>query len=622
MKDLKLSLIIEALDRATEPLRKVGAGLKGVEERVHKLHGAMQKLGMAEFIGGAFLTGGALAAGHAIFDLTDKVAEMGDAALKSAEKTGASVEEMARWSWVAKQLGMDADGLNHAFAMMNVHVGNAIKGQKGEVDALKLVGLGMKEVRALSADPSALFGRIIEGYQAIKNPAAQAVAAQGIFSRSWMEMAPLLKAPRGEIAALMEQLKKAHFVMTTEDAEAAKKFEISKGNMGLAVSVLGMRIGRELIPRLTEVMDKIADWIESLKSEDIDRFTDAVGKLADELPALLPKVENIVDKLVDFADATAKAIDNTNVLKGVLIALATVMSAQVLVAIAGTAWSIGSVGVAALRAVPLIASLIPEIEGLSGAMAAFDLVMDANPVGAIVLAIGALIAVIAAVGFAVYELHDHWDDVVDWWADLWDNMQREMSVIFPWFDEVAGYADYIKDHWKGWGDWWKGVMDSAVKAFSDGWKRMTDAIPPWAKTMLKVGVKVIEAGAIAMAPGLAAGVFAGNALAHNLPARSDPRNRAAHMSTTHLHHLLGRIAASLPADAPSAPAKAAAGASPKFSKDMAPLHSAAAPASATRAAAPQLLGTIFIKAEPGTSVQKVQKSAGVDFAYRGVFPSG
>ncbi|HEX4196742.1 MAG TPA: hypothetical protein VHZ26_04810 [Caulobacteraceae bacterium] len=600
MKDLRLNLVVEALDRATAPLRRIGAGLQALEQRTSKLHAAFTKLGLTELIGGAAIAGAAAEAGRAIWDVTNRVAEMGESLLRSSEKTGVSVEAMQRLGWAAKQLGVDADGLNHAFAMMELHVGNALKGNKQEIEALRLAGVSMKEIKALSNDPGAMFTRILDGMERIKNRSALAVAAQGLFSRSWVDMAPLLRAPREEIAALMDQLQRAHAVMTKEDAEASKKFIEAKQNMGLAVLGLGNRIGIALIPKLTDAIDKVTKWIESLNDDDVKHFTDAVTKLADQFVAMLPKIEKIIVKAVDLADKLLKLSDNTNVVKGAFIGLSAVLATQAAVALVSATGSIVSIGIASVRAAVLVASLIPAVFGLTDAMTLLDIAMDANPIGLIALAIEAAIVVIGLFIFALVELHNHWDEIV------------------------------------------KGLEDGCrkiEKAFTD----LESKMPKWLQTLLNAGgaalsIQFPALGAITrLIDGLARAPAPGG---QQQPGRSVPGGRpspspgspAGHRSpadwkpTPDRRSLPGlpslsklHIAISNAMAAPGQTHDRAAGHLPTLLVRAA--SPAVAPAPASQPSSSQLLGTIVVKAEQGTSVSRVEKAAAVDFRWnRGALP--
>jgi len=164
-------------------------------------------------------------------------------------------------------------------------------------------------------------------------------------------------------------------------------------------------------------MNKIANWIEGLSDDAVNKFADAVGKLADDFVKLLPTIQKVVEKGVDLADKLLKLADNTSLVKGVFVALAGVLTAQVIVSVVSTAASITSVGVAAVRAAGLIWSLIPAVGGLTDAMVLFDLALDANPIGVIALAIGALIAALALLGLGIVAVHDHWDDIVTFMED-------------------------------------------------------------------------------------------------------------------------------------------------------------------------------------------------------------
>ena len=594
MKDLKLNLIVQALDRATAPLRRIGAGLQGLEQRTLKLRSAFKTLGLTELIGGAFLAGAAAEGAHAIWDLTNRVAEMGESLLRSSEMTGVSVEAMQRWGWAAKQLGVDADGLNHAFAMMEFHTGEALKGQKLSVQALQLVGLNMKEVRRLSKDPGAMFARILDGFSRIKNQSVLAVAAQGIFSRSWVEMAPLLKAPREEIARLMDQLQKAHGVMTKEDAEASKKFIQAKQNMGLAVSGLGMRIGHALIPKLTDAIDKITAWIESLSDQAVKNFTDAVGQLADEFVKLLPKIQDLVLKAIDLTDKLLKLSDKTGVVKGAFIALTTVLATQAIVAMVSTTASIVSIGVASVRAAALVIGLIPAITGLTDVMGILDIAMDANPIGLIALAIEALIAVIALLVFGLVELHNHWTEI------------------------VTGMEDGCR---------------KIEKAFAD----LESKMPKWLQNLLNAG-----GAALAIRfPALGSLAKLVDDLAHApppskaAPAKGSPPDKAAandHTASlpalTKLQAVIDGLNAAAERDGdPTAPEpthRRHRPGAPDYRTPSSLLRPPApAPAPAPAPSPSQVLGTIVIKAEQGTAVLSVKKSAGVDFRWdnRGMLPA-
>lgn len=412
MKDLKLQLIIDALDRATAPLRKVSDALSKVGERAEKLKHSLHKLGLAEFIGGAFFTGVGIEAGRGILELADKFSEAGEAALKQSKQTGASMQAMQQWTWAAKQMNVESESVVRGFGMMEFHLSQALSGNKESIRSLGLLGISLKEIKALSSDPSALFGRMLEGFGALRTDLDRARVGREIFGRGWSELAPLIKAPREEIEEMMDQLKRAHVLMTEKDGKAAEDFARAKRNMGLAIEGLSIRIGRALIPSLTNAIKKVTDWIESLKEDAIQTFADAIGTLAKDFTDLLPSIERLVPKVIHLIDKILGLLKHTKALKLAFGALVTFLAVQAAVALIGTAASILNIGTAAFSAAAMIVGLIPEIAGLTDVMALLDLAMDANPIGVLALAIGALLAAIVLLGLAFYWLAENWKDVV------------------------------------------------------------------------------------------------------------------------------------------------------------------------------------------------------------------
>lgn len=500
MKDLKLNLIVAALDRATAPLTKIAEGIEKVEHHAEKLHHVLHKLGLAEFVGGAFFTGALIEGGHEAIELADKIAEVGEAALKASTATGVHIEEMQRWQYAGKQFGVDADTVNRSFGMMTWNAAQALGGLKQARGAFKLLGISMKELRHLSNDPSAMIERIMRAFNGLTNNTKRIAAGRAIFGRGFAEIAPLLAAPREEIEEFFDQINRSGSVMSKEDAENAERWLQAKNNMGVAVGGLERKIVSKLLPALTSVTNKISKWIESLSPASIDHFTDAVEQLTNRLPALLPRIESLIGKAITLADKLLDLTNHTKTLKVVFGSLVGFMAAQAVVAFASTAANIAKIGIAAVTAVPLLMGLIPAITGVTDVMAALDLALDANPIGVIALLIGAVIAVIGGLIYAGYEVVTHWDGIVKWWKGVWEKFKLPITLAFPAIVAFALLVNAIYKNWGGITAWFKKTWDSVVDVFSSAWKRIESLTPDWLKMLLKVGAL----GVAVTMPGVAA----------------------------------------------------------------------------------------------------------------------
>jgi hypothetical protein len=499
MKDLKLSLIVAAIDRATAPLRKVTDGLKGLEERGERLKKTFQKISFGGILGGGLIIGGAIEAGRGLYELTNKTAELGEQFLHMAIKSGASVEQIQRLRFAAKQLGVDEDGLSQVFFRFQTHLANGVMGNKETVKALAQLGIGTKELKRLTKDPNEAFLRLVDGFTKLRNPTQRAKLAMDLFSRSGYQILPMLTAGRAEILRFMGQLDAAHAVMSTADAKASEEFIQNKNRMGLALQGLQMRIGIALLPVMSGLIEKLALVVRNLQPAVLTRFTLAMAKLIDQLPALIDLFSKLLDFVAWLVPKVMAVTERFGGLKNVLIAVAAIMAGEFLLnvirlgsAIWGLVEAVGALKFAgliggALSAAGALLSLIPAITSAADVMAVFDLAMDANPIGLIVIAVAALAA-------GAYVLIRYWKPITAFFSNV--------------CDQVASY-------------------------FTNLWKHITDGMPAWLKTGLKIGA---IGGAIAINPTLGVGLAASAAVgAVARPAPSRAAAAPASRADVHLH---------------------------------------------------------------------------------------
>jgi hypothetical protein len=500
MKDLKLSLIVQALDRATAPLRAIGGGLKGLEERAEHLGHSFKGLELASFLGGGLVIGAAAEAGKSLYELTDRVAETGEALLHSAIKSGATVEQMQRLSFAAKQLGVDQDGLSQVFFRFQTHLANGLQGQKETVQALKLLGISMRDAKRLSADPHEAFLRLVDGFSAIQNPTLRAKMAMDLFSRSGYQILPMLTAGREEIEKFENQLDAAHAVMTTEDAKASEEFIQKKNRMALVLQGLQMRIGVGLLPVMSRLVDKLSDVVGKLQPSVVTRFADSMGKLVDQLPALI----NLFSQLLDFVGWIVPRFmalsDQVGGLKTVLIILGGIMGVEFVANVITAVTAIGKfvallrimkgleIAGAIISATGAIFRFAPALALATDAMFALDVAMDANPIGVIALAIGLVVAAVGALAFGVYELIKHWGQIGPFFAGLWAGVTKGVGVALTAISaSVVLPVALVMKAWGGLTAWFANLMAGVEKAFADAWKRITIGVPAWLSGLLKAG---------------------------------------------------------------------------------------------------------------------------------------
>jgi hypothetical protein len=500
MKDLKLSLIVQALDRATAPLRSIGAGLKGLEERTEHLGRSFKRLELAGFLGGGLVIGAAAEAGRGLYELTNKVAELGEGFLHASIKSGATVEQMQRLGFAAKQLGVDQDGLSQVFFRFQTHLANGLKGQKDTVASLRLLGISMQEAKRLSKDPHEAFLRLVDGFTAIKNPTVRAKLAMDLFSRSGYQIMPMLTAGRAAIKGFEDQLDAAHGVMSNEAAEAAEKLIQKLRNLSVTLQGLQMQIGVALLPVMSRFVDKVTDVIVHLKPAVIARFTDSLGKLIEQLPALI----NLTSQLLDFVAMAAPRFlawsDKVGGVKNVLIALGALMAGEFVVNALTAVVALGKfiallrimkgleIAGSVLSAAVAILKIVPALALATDAMFAFDVALNANPIGLIALAIGIVVAAVGTLAFGVYELIKHWSGVTAFFGVLWGSVTKLFAQAAKAISiSTALPLAILRQSWAGVTAWFTNLLAGVERAFAGAWKRISAGTPDWVANLLKAG---------------------------------------------------------------------------------------------------------------------------------------
>lgn len=102
----------------------------------------------------------------------------------------------------------------------------------------------------------------------------------------------------------------------------------------------------------------------------------------------------------------------------------------------------------------------------AGAVRALTMAMIANPIGAI---IAAVVAVVAALVYFFTQTETGkriWADFVEFLGQAWDKIKEWASAAWEW---IVGI-------WNGLGEWFSGVWDSAVAGVSGAW----DSVKEWA----------------------------------------------------------------------------------------------------------------------------------------------
>ena len=158
--------------------------------------------------------------------------------------SGLTTEQASRLRVVAEALGVSTDTLGRGIGIMLKTAGNAPK---------EFAKFGAEIVRTKdgAVDANATFNKLIDRLKAIKDPAEQNAAGAKLLGKAWKEMAPLIDAGSASLQQLEAAVPKGE-IIHPEDVAQARDMKQAFAELEDAAKGLGMEVGKQLAPTLTE----------------------------------------------------------------------------------------------------------------------------------------------------------------------------------------------------------------------------------------------------------------------------------------------------------------------------------------------------------------------------------
>jgi phage-related protein len=216
---------------------------------------------------------------------------------------------------------------------------------------------------------------------------------------------------------------------------------------GLLISVAGLLAG--ISPAVAILARALGQLFNVLESSGV------FAELSSALEIITPSLAMLINLLVrQLAPELPILITLLAQVSTVLITLVAAGLNTVLTGVIGL-----------LRAFPF---LVPLIGAITAAWLAWNLVMSANPIGLIIIAIAALIG---AVTLLATHWHRVWTDISNWGKDAWEFLTHGWGqFLIPGLTLIRLTVGFVADHWRqawqdmtGWAvDGWHAIYDNAI----------------------------------------------------------------------------------------------------------------------------------------------------------------
>jgi hypothetical protein len=351
------------LDKIGSAALNVGRSIGGLRSSIMGLIGPFAQLGVAV---------GAIGMATMVKDAVG----LGSELVKLSTITGVSVERLQELQYAAKQSDVDVGTFDSALKRLSKTIAAAQKGGKEQVAMFKAVGLSVADLKKLKVDE--VFERVASAIANMSNETHRSETAMGAFGKSGQELLPVLMEGAWGLKVLAEEAR-ATGLMTEDTARKSKEFgdimtKVTQHIKGLSYEILGV-----LLPSMKDGAQGMDDWITTNKEW------------------LTTNIVSVIRDIVDMARAFARIV--TNDVVPAVAALRPVFDV-----VAGV---IGKGNAMLLTFTAVVApSVLVAIAGITKAVIGLGIALVANPIGA------AIIAVVAAIGYAAYVIYNRWDEIV------------------------------------------------------------------------------------------------------------------------------------------------------------------------------------------------------------------
>lgn len=371
------------------------------------------------------------------------------------------------------KLGKVSDGLNKA-AVPALAVGTAIFG----------AGLQFGQMAA-SAEQSSGAVQTVFGAAAskVEEFASRSAGAVGLSSQQYNELSAVTGTALKAAGVSVDELAGKNDQLITRGADLASVFG---GTTAEAVSAMGAAFRGEFDPLerygLTLTMTQVN---AELAARGQDKLGGAAGEAAKKQAILDLIMQQSAGSAGNFAreadtasgaqERSTAAFADAGAKLGEVLLPAMTKFAEIATTVAK--WVKENSGLVTTLAI-VLGVLAGGVMVATGVMTILNLVMAANPIGAVILAVTALIAIIALLVMnwdkVVKFLSDSWSGFTKWWGDGMTKIGRQWNDMWAGIGKWAkdtwnGFTGFFKDGWNGFTGWWGRGMDKIGRQWNSLW---------------------------------------------------------------------------------------------------------------------------------------------------------
>ena len=423
MSALKLSFIIEAIDRATATVRAVNERVDSVTEPVRRVRASFNSLlqeshlpklaaqakvvsdkfsdvvGSLRGIGGAALVVAGAAA--AMWFPLKHVIDAGSKVNDTAAMLGTSARDFQRVAYALGLDGSSAEDAANSLRFLQKNAVDALTSNKEMAIWFRRAGMSASFLKQNLNNPIAMLNKLADEMAKNITPAQRLALAQALLNRGGMRTVQTLSRGSEGLRALGDEAERLGAVMDDKTVSAMDDAGDSITRMDRALGGIMNRITAVALPAVERITKSITEWAVANREMIATRVAEFVDRLIKNLPQIVDTTMRLVGALgtlIVVADKIAQVMGGWD---NVITVIAAVMVGKLVVAVY-------SLGAALLAMIPTIISV--------------GIAIMATP-------IGWFLGIVALLAGAAYLVYKNWAPIKQFFIDLWETIKRTILQL-------------------------------------------------------------------------------------------------------------------------------------------------------------------------------------------------
>ena len=388
---------------------------------------------------GAAIVAGTTAVATGLSALTLKSALAADDLNTLAKQSGFSTADIQKWQYASDLIDVSIDDIVKSAGKMKK---NMISTSSTTVDAWNRLGIKVKDSNGQLRNSTTVFYETLTALSKVQNETERDTLAMTLFGKGADSLAGIIDDGGAALQELAGKAEKAGVILSQDTLDGANALNDKVDTLKATVKGFAGKVGSELAGRASKALDVVGShFSKAFNTSPMDWLNGKLDTLMAKLDSWIAGggLERLADLLVNgvqlgaqkAGDMLQKAGDAlkwckdhsdtlVNVLKGLAAAWAVKKVLDFNNGLSDCVGNIGGIIKTVLTMTGVLGGQAAATGTATAAQTGLNAAMTANPIGAVILAIEALIAV----GVLLYK---NWDTIKAAAQNLW-NKFKDVSI--------------------------------------------------------------------------------------------------------------------------------------------------------------------------------------------------